>query len=160
MESLEKNNIEVTNEIILLTLREIEKAGKENCEKLVLWLGKNTSDGDSVVALLVPEQINDYGYFELPRSSMASILSYLRENHLKIIAQVHSHPEKAFHSDADNRWAIIRHEGALSIVIPYFGSRTNLANFFNEVAVFTLSASNYWMKLTRVEISNQFKTIE
>jgi len=35
-----------------------------------------------------------------------------------VAAQVHSHPDEAFHSKGDDEWAIVRHEGALSIVVP------------------------------------------
>lgn len=37
------------------------------------------------------------------------------------VARVHSHPGPAFHSATDDRNPALRHEGALSIVVPWFG---------------------------------------
>jgi hypothetical protein len=37
------------------------------------------------------------------------------------VARIHSHPGCAFHSDLDDRNPGLRHEGALSIVVPFFG---------------------------------------
>lgn len=37
------------------------------------------------------------------------------------VARVHSHPGCAFHSKTDDRNPAVRYEGALSIVVPYYG---------------------------------------
>jgi hypothetical protein len=37
------------------------------------------------------------------------------------IARIHSHPGPAFHSQADDDNPVLTHEGALSIVAPWFG---------------------------------------
>lgn len=37
------------------------------------------------------------------------------------LARIHSHPDEAFHSPADDRNPVITFEGAISIVVPYFG---------------------------------------
>jgi len=39
-----------------------------------------------------------------------------------LIAQVHSHPTEAYHSEADDRFAIVTAEGGLSLVVPNFGN--------------------------------------
>lgn len=39
----------------------------------------------------------------------------------RYIARIHSHPGDAFHSPADDRNPALTFEGALSIVVPYFG---------------------------------------
>jgi hypothetical protein len=38
-----------------------------------------------------------------------------------LIAQVHSHPNEAYHSEADDEYAIVTAEGGLSFVVPNFG---------------------------------------
>lgn len=68
-----------------------------------------------------------------------------------IVAQVHSHPEEAFHSSADDDWAVIRHEGALSLVVPYFAARTTVETFARDLAAFVLSSRNHW---TEIEPAN------
>lgn len=37
------------------------------------------------------------------------------------VSRIHSHPELAFHSPTDDANPAITHEGALSIVVPFFG---------------------------------------
>ena len=68
-----------------------------------------------------------------------------------IAAQVHSHPEEAFHSQADDNWAILRHLGALSIVVPYFANQTSVGNFLRQVAIFRLNDANQWRELEGVD---------
>jgi len=37
------------------------------------------------------------------------------------VARIHSHPGDAYHSPTDNQNPVLTHDGAISIVIPYFG---------------------------------------
>ena len=66
-----------------------------------------------------------------------------------VAAQVHTHPAQAFHSEADDQWAIVRHVGALSLVVPYFAKDTRVASFFDDVALFRLSSENAWCEVSR-----------
>lgn len=158
MESLGKNNIaSVHKDLVRLTLEEILKAGQIQNERLILWLGLNNSDGQEITELFVPDQINECDYFHLSSESMSKLFQHLRENNLRIIAQVHSHPREAFHSFADSNGAIIRHEGALSLVVPNFGSGTNESNFLDNTAVFSLSNRNKWLLVQRQYVEKFIK---
>jgi hypothetical protein len=95
----------------------------------------------------MPEQEAAHDYFRIPPKAMSALLRHLGETKTLIAAQIHSHPEEAFHSCADDTWAIVRHEGALSLVVPYFAKHTSAQNFHDEVAAFRLSASNIWEEL-------------
>ena len=59
-------------------------------------------------------------------------------------ARVHSHPGPAFHSATDDRNPGLRHEGALSIVVPYFG--LGLRAGLRRCAVFVRRARR-WVEL-------------
>jgi hypothetical protein len=39
-----------------------------------------------------------------------------------LAGQIHAHPDRAYHSEADDELALIRLPGGLSIVVPYFAS--------------------------------------
>ena len=67
-----------------------------------------------IVEAYVPEQEAEVDYFHIPPSGMMALMAHLRERRLGLAAQVHSHPARAFHSLADDKWAIVRHEGAMS----------------------------------------------
>lgn len=124
------------------TIAKLQMGGRRNEERAVLWLARHTTG--NVLEVYEPEQITDIDYFRLPPSSMQALLGYLRMRRLCIAAQVHTHPGRAFHSKADNEWAFVRHEGALSLVLPRFASTTTTGNFLQQVMTYQLSPANTW----------------
>jgi proteasome lid subunit RPN8/RPN11 len=83
---------------------------------------------------------------------MAALHDELRRERLMVAAQVHSHPGEAFHSYADDRWAIVRHEGALSLVVPDFALQTQVDNFLDQTKVFRFSETAKWLETPRADI--------
>jgi len=132
-------------EATLLSLRE---AGHGNSEAVVLWLGRRQPDVIAVSEAYVPEQQTEHDRFWIPQQAMSTLLAHLGATGTFIAAQVHSHPQEAFHSLADDKWAIVRHLGALSLVVPYFASGTTADNFLKNIAAFQLSAENKWKELS------------
>ncbi len=97
--------------------------------------------------------------FWIPAVSMVELKQRIRTDRLYIAAQVHSHPREAFHSPADDKWAIVRHEGALSIVLPYFAERTTIDSFMTHAKVFAHAAGNRWQELTASEVELCLKVV-
>ena len=139
------------------TLRELRRAGADNRERVVLWLGARSGNSVNVSEAFVPLQEADEDYFWIPPRGMSELLSHLRQNRLMTAAQVHSHPEHAFHSEADDRWAIVRHEGALSLVVPFFGLNTTEESFVGDAAVFQLSKSNSWLEVPPESVHRRYR---
>jgi Na+-transporting NADH:ubiquinone oxidoreductase subunit NqrA len=129
---------------ISATIRHLQEAGLRRSECVVLWCGDNTDDAITVRDVYVPEQIAAVDYFRIPRLSMQHLMTRLREHNWMIAAQVHSHPMEAFHSAADDRWAIVRHKGAISIVTPFFAEGVTATNFLERSACFSLGPYNKW----------------
>jgi proteasome lid subunit RPN8/RPN11 len=130
------------------TIDHLREGGRRRCETVVFWLGK----GDTVDEVYRPEQEVSIDYFRLSGESMRSLMTYLRQDRRRILAQVHSHPNEAFHSKADDNWAVIRHEGALSLVLPQFASTTILDNFFDQTATFSLSPDDKWLEVATADV--------
>jgi hypothetical protein len=122
------------------TLGHLKVGGERNCETVVLWLGEL----DRVTAVYRPDQEVDADYFRLSPSAMRELVRHLRATRTKILAQAHSHPAKAFHSVADDKWAVVRHAGAVSIVVPYFAFGIEAANFADAVATYQLDRNDQW----------------
>lgn len=122
------------------TLDQLQGGGQKNCETVVLWLGQH----DRVTEVYRPDQEVDVDYFRLSAGAMRELVRHLRATRTKILAQAHSHPAEAFHSAADNKWAVVRHAGAVSIVVPYFGSGIGTGNFANNVATYQLDKNDQW----------------
>lgn len=129
------------------TLEELRYAGAVNSERMLVWLGNRDHAEVRVSRVYVPAQEAGADFFWIPQESMAALMAELRAHRLMIAAQVHTHPQKAFHSLADDKWAIVRHEGALSLVLPFFGMKTNTRSFPADAAVFTLSKDNQWLRV-------------
>lgn len=146
MAGLEKGGevtmLRIASALIEESLTKLQAGGLRNEERAVLWLARRTT-GD-VLEVFEPEQITDVDYFRLPPSSMQALHRYLRTRRLCIAAQIHTHPGRAYHSKVDNEWAFVRHEGALSMVLPRFASTTAASNFLQQVMTYRLSRANTW----------------
>jgi hypothetical protein len=82
-------------------------------------------DGPGGPALVVPDQqpwrgSNGEVSVEVTRRGQMQLALALGLDDL-FVARIHSHPGDAFHSPADDANPVLTHEGALSIVVPFFG---------------------------------------
>jgi len=134
-------------DVVAKTIGELGQAGRAQTERFALWLGRRADTQVLISESYVPDYKASSDYFHIGRAAMACLIEHLRENNLMIGVQLHTHPEQAFHSLADDRWAIVRHIGALSIVLPYFARATTGANFLVEARVFALSQRNKWTEV-------------
>lgn len=141
------NTVFVPSQIIAETLHELQSVGRRESECVVLWLGTRDAQGIKVNSLWKPKQEADCDFFHIPEKSMDKLMQELRSRRLMIAAQVHTHPNLAFHSSADDKWTIVRHVGALSLVIPHFAQRTNRESFKSDTVVFSLSPRNKWLEV-------------
>jgi sugar phosphate isomerase/epimerase len=137
------------------TLAFLKQVGQVEC--VVLWLAKKQGGFLNIQTIYLPQQIADYDYFHIPQESMEELFAYLRQNRLMVAAQVHTHPGRAFHSPADDRWAIIRHVGGLSLVLPNFAATTSPETFIKNAAVFRLSENNQWKGIPANEIVQHYR---
>jgi hypothetical protein len=142
----------VDRSIIESTIAELQTGGRVGRERVVLWLGRRSGALVMILESYVPYQEADRDFFRIPHASIAKILKYLQARHLMIGAQVHSHPLEAFHSEADDAWAIIRHAGALSFVLPYFAMRTSVNGFEADAVAFRLKLDNTWERVPPEEV--------
>ncbi|MFE2755359.1 hypothetical protein ACFXGA_25480 [Actinosynnema sp. NPDC059335] len=80
--------------------------------------------GPNGVALVIPDQVPRRGAtgvsVEVTRKGQMELALALDADEL-YVARIHSHPYEAFHSRADDANPALTHEGALSVVVPFFG---------------------------------------
>lgn len=144
--------LQVRPALVDQTLGYIHEGGAQGCETAVLWLGRRSGGIEIVSEAYRPIQRVRRDLFHIPPEGMRALMSVLREKRLQILAQVHSHPGLAFHSAADNEWAIVRHRNALSFVIPHFGRGCSSATFLQDIAAFQLSADDAWLEVAPVQV--------
>ena len=89
--------------------------------------------------------------FHIDRAGMAALHAELRSQRVMVAAQVHSHPE-AFHSRADDQWAIVRHGEPCRSSCLILRARRHLKPFFPQTKVFQFSASAQWIEVPEPEV--------
>ena len=127
------------------TVRALQAAATTEC--VALWLAAPEDGLLTVKEVYRPPQQASDDYFEIPPAGMAAVMARLRTQSYSVAAQVHTHPGEAFHSAADERWAIVRHVGALSVVIPEFGRHVTADRFFEGSAIFRLNDVGRWQQI-------------
>jgi proteasome lid subunit RPN8/RPN11 len=123
-----------------------------NKEKVLLWIGERIMDQSIVLEVFEPIQLATSNYFEIPKEGIQEIIDKVKKDKRIVLAQIHSHPDLAFHSRTDDKMAVPRHEGAYSLVLPKFASKTNVKNFHNQVAAYRLNNMNLWIKVANSNI--------
>lgn len=107
--------------------------------------GSHGLEGTAMIAgpparLVVPDQLarrTAYGVsVELTELGQWELATSLEAGET-YLARIHSHPGEAFHSSTDDRNPVITFEGAISIVVPYFG--LGLRHGFDACAVLRLT---------------------
>lgn len=102
----------------------LKAVGKNHVEGVALWAGTIQATTFHVSETIIPEQTS----LRLPSGllylvdddELHRINVWLHKNGLSLIAQLHSHPTHAYHSDTDDAYPIVTALGSLSIVVPNF----------------------------------------
>lgn len=136
----------IPTNVLLNSISEIQKIGNLNRECFCLWLGKRSEDAGVVKEIFIPEYDSGSDYYKITDKGSLELINYIMASKLTVLAQIHSHPQKAFHSLADDRMATVAHIGGLSFVVPYFGKDICMKNFEEHVKVFKLAAKGKWQE--------------
>jgi len=145
--------LDISRSVLAETIEHLNLRGSAQAERVVLWLGTESADQSVITEVFVPIQETGAYRFVIPPEGMREILQRLRITRTKIIAQVHSHPQEAFHSAVDDAEALVRHEGALSLVVPRFALYTSPESFFQDAAIYELSARDTWDEMPAAEMN-------
>jgi hypothetical protein len=91
-------------------------------EWVILWQGKIFDETTAKVTRVhVPRQNTGPLHFNISIDERLRLLDDVSAEGEFILAQLHTHPRQAFHSEVDDRLAIPKHTGAISIVVADFG---------------------------------------
>lgn len=150
--------ITVKRKTVNQMLESMREFGDLGSELLVLWLGElvpEKSEGHVLQAFVPPQRQvkseSGVGYF-VGEKTLFELNKGLSETGLRLIAQVHSHPQEAYHSEADDRYAIVTFEGGLSLVVPDFGDAPADPTAW---AVYRLHGRD-WVELPKDEVKKLF----
>jgi hypothetical protein len=140
--------ITVPEECARSTQAHLRAAGRGGNEGLVVWSGIQDGAAFFVRTVTVPAQrpIRSAAgvCVVLEGNALHELNVWLRRNGERLVAQVHSHPTNAYHSDMDDDFAIVTAVGSLSLVVPDFAVRSFSVA---DCAVYRLTRGGRWAEV-------------
>jgi hypothetical protein len=136
-----------------LVYAHLRDVGRQGHEGLGLWVGRQDGPHFQVQRALIPAQrhirTEDGVCVVTGSEELHRINVWLYREKLSLIAQIHSHPGRAYHSSTDDEYAIATTVGCLSLVVPDFAR----ASFdLRNVATYRLDAKGVWRGLTTAQV--------
>jgi hypothetical protein len=132
-------------EIARQTQTHLAATGRRGLEGMALWAGIQDGEAFRIRTCIVPQQQGhrtEHGLaVTVAGAELHRINLQLYRDGLRLLAQIHSHPTEAYHSDTDDRYAMATALGALSLVVPDFASGPFRLEDF---AVYRLTPSPWW----------------
>jgi len=90
-------------------------------EGVAYLLGRTDGAVTLAVTVFAPEARTTSGSFHVTPRAMVACMQTAARFDLQVVAQVHTHPGRAYHSDGDVEGAKIRYPGYASLVLPGYG---------------------------------------
>ena len=145
-------------ECLKIAYDHMRQAGEQRLEGVALFAGKEEGKVFKVESTIVPMQqamsIEDGLLYAVDGDELYRINVWLYDNKMSLIAQIHSHPSRAYHSETDDAYPIIATVGGISIVVPDFATKgVDVAAW----AVYRLIPQKGWTELSANE---QIKLLE
>jgi hypothetical protein len=154
-------NYVVPQKVLEATRAFLYARGLKGVEAVVVWIGCVRDDITAEITdAYVPEQIarkSGYGVsVEVTQEGLTRLISSLEPGTF-VLCRVHSHPSEAYHSDLDDMNMLISHQGAISIVVPYFANDTIA---LEECSVNELVHDQGWRELGSREVAERFHVVD
>lgn len=143
------SSVRIGRDLFEYTHESLREYSGGDVEAMALWAGQFADEESfEVMAVRVPAQHairGDAGLAVLIDGDELHRLNvWLHEHRLKLIAQLHTHPGAAYHSELDNTIPVVATRGAFSLVIPDFARGPA---DLEEYAVYRLGAEDRWVEV-------------
>jgi len=146
------DRIIVPGQAVDLVLDHLRLLGNRGFEGVGFWVGQVRNREAVVEAAFIPRQTTgetDTGLVVVIEGDELFRMNVILHKHgWVLVAQVHSHPGEAYHSETDDDLAVVSQVGGLSIVIPDFARR---GFTLEEAAVYRRVPGNTWVELSPVQ---------
>lgn len=119
--------VSIPRHVAAATFAHLRSCGSQGLEGMVFWTGTIEEGGScSLKEAYVPKQVGERTAHGLVVSvdgdELHAINVHLEKTGERLVAQVHSHPGRAYHSAWDNAYAVVTQIGGFSIVVPDFAT--------------------------------------
>lgn len=158
---LDALSVEVPHKLALEAHAHLAQVGRQGLEGMVLWAGVVEDKIARVRHTVVPGQtalqLPDGVCVVVAADELHRLNVWLYREGLTLVAQLHSHPTEAYHSETDNLFPIATSVGSLSLVVPDFASQTFA---LARCAVYRLLPERGWVRLSTSEAEKLIRFIE
>jgi Prokaryotic homologs of the JAB domain len=128
--------------------KHLRDVGRQGYEGLGLWVGRQNGPVFQVDQAVIPAQRHirtaDGVCVITGAEELHRINVWLYRNGLSLIAQIHSHPGRAYHSSTDDEFAVATTVGCFSLVVPDFASGVF---DIGRLASYRLDGSGHWREI-------------
>jgi hypothetical protein len=135
----------------------LRAAGAHRAEAFVFWVGNRNGTTFTVTDAYVPAQdayhTSDGHCVIVKGDALHQLNEWLYTNRRELIAQIHSHPTEAYHSETDDEYPIATRLGSLSLVVPDFAEDDFV---LDSVAAYRLTIDG-WEELHPEQKQNLFE---
>jgi hypothetical protein len=153
--------VRVPADVLTSVHAHLREAGQMGFEGVGFWAGDLENDVFQVRAAVVPAQYGQRGAAGVSvmvnGDELFRMNVWLHKNQLQLIAQLHSHPTEAYHSDTDDDYAIMTRIGGLSIVVPNF-AREPFS--LNSAAIYRLAQDGSWARVSASDAHELIQIVE
>jgi len=133
----------------------LRECGLKGFEGVALFAGTKEDNFFDIKTTIIPAQklykIESGLLYSVDGDELYKMNMWLYTNKQNLIAQIHSHPGRAYHSETDDQFPIVTVMGGISIVVPDFASR---AFSIEDWAAYRLVGQQQWEELTIKQIEN------
>jgi hypothetical protein len=135
----------------------LRQAGTKGVEGVGLFYGEQQNNQFFISRSIIPAQrayrTKEGLLYMVPGEELHRLNVWAYENSVKLIAQIHSHPTEAFHSETDDDYPMVTTIGGYSIVIPDFASGPIDLKHWE---VYQLRPEKGWIHLSPIEVAERF----
>lgn len=139
----------------------MRKVGRDGFEGLGLWAGRQSGDVFTVEEAVIPAQKHirtEDGVCVITEAQELHRLNvWLYRKKLSLIAQIHSHPGRAYHSSTDDQYAVATTVGCFSLVMPDFATGPFA---IDRLASYRLDASGAWRGISTSQAVRMITIVE
>ena len=118
------SRVSVPAECVASAYEHLRTAGDSGVEGVALWAGRLDGYDFRVTRAVIPRQralrLPSGLMYVVDDEELHRINVELYRDHLTLVAQLHSHPADAYHSETDDAYPIVTSLGSISIVVPDF----------------------------------------
>ncbi len=118
-------------------------------EGIAYLLGRTDGVVTLATTVFVPAARTTQGSFFVESKSMAACMQAAAAHELQVVAQVHTHPGQAYHSEGDVDGAKIRYAGYASVVLPNYGIQLPR---FDGAAAYIWTSFGQWKELAAEDL--------